>query len=84
MIVEAGDGSRALSQGWEALRLGRLVLLLRAVLDRTELTCPREMLNYGALVLESSEELIEQLAASRAELLVNAAIRRQPGTRMSA
>jgi DNA processing protein len=51
VIVEASDGSGSLSQGWEALRLGRPLFL----------TWPRTMLDYGAMVLRHPEELLSQL-----------------------
>jgi DNA processing protein len=61
VIVEAGDGSGSLSQGWEALRLGRPLFLLKSILDRSGLTWPKTMLQYGAMVLETPEQLLAQL-----------------------
>ncbi len=61
IIVEAGEGSGTLHQGWEALRLGRPLLLLESLVQRTDLTWPREMLGFGAEVL-SRESLEESLA----------------------
>lgn len=60
VIVEAGDGSGTLSQGWETLRLGRPLFLLKSLVDST-LTWPREMLDHGALVLEQIEDLFPVL-----------------------
>lgn len=60
VIVEAGDGSGTLSQGWEALRLGRPLFFLRSLLD-ANLTWPREMMKYGARVLTETDELVELL-----------------------
>ncbi len=51
VIVEAGEGSGTLHQGWEALRLGRPLFLLESLVKRTELKWPREMVGYGAQVL---------------------------------
>jgi DNA processing protein len=51
VIVEAGEGSGTLHQGWEALRLGRPLFLLDAVLADPSLEWPGKMMGYGAEVL---------------------------------
>ena len=51
IIVEAGDTSGALSQGWETLRLGRLLFIMESIFSNTGLRWPNEMLRYGAQVL---------------------------------
>lgn len=51
VIVEAGESSGTLYQGWEALRLGRPLFLLESLAKRPELKWPREMIGYGAQVL---------------------------------
>lgn len=63
VIVEASDSSGSLSQGWEALRLGRRLLILKSVADDPRLTWPAEMLRYGATVLSESDldELFDAL-----------------------
>ncbi len=61
VIVEAGEGSGTLSQGWEALRLGRPLFLMRSVVDQPQLSWPAEMLDHGAYVLETTEDLLEHL-----------------------
>lgn len=61
VIVEASDGSGSLSQGWEALRLGRPLFLMASILDRKDLTWPQTMLQYGAMVLHTPDDLFEQL-----------------------
>jgi DNA processing protein len=61
VIVEAGESSGTLSQGWEALRLGRPLFILKSVLKRGELKWPQEMLQYGARVLEEPEELFAEI-----------------------
>jgi DNA processing protein len=48
IIVEATENSGTKHQGWEALRLGRLIFILRSVLDNPALSWPREMVKYGA------------------------------------
>ena len=60
VIVEAGEKSGTRHQGWEALRLGRLVFIMRNVAEDPNLTWPKEMIGYGAQVL-SSEDLPEVL-----------------------
>jgi DNA processing protein len=63
VIVEAGEGSGSLSQGWEALRLGRPLFLMASILEQRELTWPAKMLDYGAMVLKHPEELLARLPA---------------------
>jgi DNA processing protein len=61
VIVEASDGSGSLSQGWEALRLGRPLFLMASILDQRGLSWPKTMLDYGAMVLHKPEDLLAQL-----------------------
>jgi DNA processing protein len=61
VIVEASDGSGSLSQGWEALRLGRPLFLMASILGQRGLSWPRTMLDYGAMVLDKPEDLLAQL-----------------------
>jgi DNA processing protein len=51
VIVEAGESSGTRHQGWEALRLGRLVFIMQNVAENPDLTWPAEMISYGAQVL---------------------------------
>lgn len=51
VIVEAGEKSGTRHQGWEALRLGRLLFILESVCNDPTLTWPQEMIGYGAQVL---------------------------------
>ena len=51
VIVEAGEKSGTLHQGWEALRLGRLLFLMESVATNPALSWPAEMIRYGAQVL---------------------------------
>jgi len=59
VIVEASATSGTLHQGYEALRLGRPLFLLKSVFDTAGLDWPAEMLHYGARVLSEPEELLE-------------------------
>jgi len=72
VIVEAGEGSGSLSQGWEALRLGRFLFIPKSVADQDGLSWSRQMMDYGALVIRTPEELLENLpsglAAGHSEL----------------
>ena len=63
VIVEAGDGSGSLHQGWEALRLGRPLFVMESATKDSGLSWPEEMLRYGAQVLsrETLEVLFELL-----------------------
>ncbi len=61
VIVEAGNTSGALSQGWETLRLGHPLFLQRTVVDDPRLTWPRKMLDYGAVILGRPSDLLAVL-----------------------
>lgn len=63
IIVEARETSGSLSQGWEALRLGRRLYLPRTLAEDRCLRWPGEMIRYGAQVLseETFEEMLENL-----------------------
>jgi DNA processing protein len=61
VIVEAGDNSGSLNQGWEALRLGRLLFLMKSLVENKALAWPREMVGYGAQILSGKDELDEIL-----------------------
>ena len=61
VIVEAGESSGTLSQGWEALRLNRPLFILKSVFENTTLTWPAEMQEYGAQVLEDLDQILDVL-----------------------
>lgn len=63
VIVEAGNTSGALSQGWETLRLGRLLFIMESVYADPQLSWPKEMVGYGAQVLSNAnvEEFFDAL-----------------------
>lgn len=65
IIVEASEKSGTRHQGWEALRLGRMVLIMRNVYESPGLTWPKQMLEYGAQVLdkEGLDEVLEEIPA---------------------
>lgn len=60
IIIEASENSGTRHQGWEALRLGRIVFLLQSVAENPALGWPQEMIGYGAQVLRR-EDLPEVL-----------------------
>jgi DNA processing protein len=57
IIVEAGETSGTMHQGWEAIRIGRPLFLLESLVHRN-LKWTHEMIEHGAVVL--SRENIEQ------------------------
>jgi DNA processing protein len=70
VIIEAADTSRSLCQGWEALRLGRPLFLVRSLTENPSLRWPAEMLHYGAAILSDHtiEELFDSLPARTSSL----------------
>lgn len=63
VIVEAGASSGTQSQGWETLRLGRPLFLLKSLVD-TGLEWPKRMVAHGAIVLHDVNALLDALPAS--------------------
>lgn len=63
VIIEASENSGTRHQGWEAIRLGRLVFLLENVANNPELSWPREMIDYGAQVInrETLDQALENI-----------------------
>ena len=59
VIIEATDTSGALSQGWEALRLGRGLFIAKSVVEDVTVSWPKKMLYYGGRVL--SDETLDCL-----------------------
>lgn len=55
VIIEAQDGSGSFHQGWEALRLGRPLYILRSSVENQLLTWPAEFISFGAYVLEDAD-----------------------------
>lgn len=64
VIVEAGETSGSLSQGWEALRLGRPLFLMKSLIENPALTWPRELVEHGAFVLARTAEVLEVIPSS--------------------
>jgi DNA processing protein len=55
IIIEASEKSGTRHQGWEALRLGRMVFLLESIAQNTALSWPQEMIGYGAQILRRDD-----------------------------
>ncbi|MCS7137272.1 MAG: DNA-protecting protein DprA [Candidatus Caldarchaeum sp.] len=66
VIVEAGESSGAISQGWEALRLGRPLFITDIVFKR-KLRWPKIMRKYGARILDDVDELVDLLPSPKFE-----------------
>lgn len=68
VIIEASDTSGSLHQGWEALRLGRLLFMTKTIAEDPKLKWPNEMIHYGARILsdDSIEEFFDLLPARMA------------------
>lgn len=60
VIIEAGEKSGTKHQGWEALRLHRMLYLPKKLVD-SAYPWPQEMIQYGAEVYDSLEHLQELL-----------------------
>ncbi|WP_436717445.1 DNA-processing protein DprA [Roseiconus lacunae] len=61
VIVEAGEKSGTIHQGWEAIRLGRPLFIMKSLVD-TDLKWVRDMMYYGASLL--SDDTVEDLIAA--------------------
>lgn len=61
VIVEAGDTSGSLHQGWETLRLGRPLFIWKSILNNKQLSWPEKMLQYGAMELSEPTDIFEVL-----------------------
>jgi DNA processing protein len=65
IIVEAGDNSGSLHQGWEVLRLGRPLFIWTTIIRDSSLKWPAKMLTYGATELTDPKEVLEVLPSGR-------------------
>lgn len=63
IIVEAGETSGSLHQGWEALRLGRSLFIWKSILCKG-LSWPEKMMRYGAMELSDPEDVLEVLPSA--------------------
>lgn len=58
IIIEAGEGSGTIHQGWEALRLGRPLYIIEDMIKDKNLTWPSKLIEYGAKILPISKKEI--------------------------
>ncbi len=65
IIVEAGERSGSLHQGWEALRLGRPLFIWKSVVNDTSLSWPKRMVRYGAMELADPKKVLDVLPSSK-------------------
>lgn len=64
VIVEAGETSGSLYQGWETLRLGRPLFICKTVVRNSGLEWPKKMIEYGAIELDESVDILEDLPSN--------------------
>ena len=62
VIVEAGESSGSLHQGWETLRIGRPLFICKAVAESKVLAWPKKMIDYGAMMLDEHADILESLS----------------------
>jgi len=63
IIIEASEQSGTRHQAWEAIRLGRQVFLMENIVKDEDLTWPKELLSYGAIVLtrDNYESILDEM-----------------------
>jgi DNA processing protein len=61
IIVEAGNSSGSLHQGWEALRLGRPLFIWSPLMHDSSLTWTKKMAAYGAMEFSDPEDILGDL-----------------------
>lgn len=64
IIVEAGNSSGSLHQGWETLRLGRPLFIWKSLLNNSDLDWPKTMLEYGAMALDNPLDVLEVIPSN--------------------
>jgi DNA processing protein len=65
IIVEAGNSSGSLHQGWEALRLGRPLFIWSPLMHDHSLNWPEKMASYGAMEFNEPEEVLEYVPSQK-------------------
>jgi DNA processing protein len=65
IIVEAGETSGSLHQGWEALRLGRPLFIWKSIVGNSSLNWPKRMMRFGAIELTDPRRVLEVLPSSK-------------------
>ena len=60
VIVEAGDGSGTIHQGWETLRLGRPLFVCHTA-NKASPRWLTDMKRYGAIILENHKDILYEI-----------------------
>jgi DNA processing protein len=69
IIVEAGNSSGSLHQGWEALRLGRPLFIWSPLMHDSSLSWTNKMAAYGAMEFTEPEEVLGDLPFYRERII---------------
>ncbi len=70
IIVEAGETSGSLHEGWEVLRLGRPLFIWKSIASDSSLSWPKKMMRYGALELADPEQVADVLPSSKGTIRI--------------
>ena len=62
--IESISAGESLHEGWEALRLGRPLFIWKSIMKDESLKWPKTMMDYGAVILEEPEQILESLPSS--------------------
>lgn len=65
IIMEAGNASGSLHQGWEALRLGRPLFIWSPLMQDYSLNWTEKLANYGAVKFTDPEEVLDELPSQK-------------------
>ena len=65
IIIEAGNSSGSLHQGWEALRLGRPLFIWSPLMSDRTLNWTEKMVRYGAVKFTDPEEILDELPSQK-------------------
>ena len=74
IIVEAGETSGSLHEGWEALRLGRPLFFWKSIVSGSSLSWPKKMMRYGALELTDPQQVMDVLPSDRGVVKIAAQV----------
>jgi DNA processing protein len=65
IIMEAGNASGSLHQGWEALRLGRPLFIWSPLMRDSSLSWTEKLASYGAVQFTDPEEVLDELPSKK-------------------
>ena len=65
IIMEAGNASGSLHQGWEALRLGRPLFIWSPLMHDSSLSWTEKLASYGAVQFTDPEEVLDELPSKK-------------------